>query len=89
MVFSREVAACRDEARGEVENALNDVQRDGVVGAGFADAGGKNEAKNSAARFFVRAHGIKQSCRLHAGPGGEGHEMADERDDAGNVVGAS
>jgi len=72
-----------------MENALHDVQRDRVVGASFANLWRKNEAKNSAARLFVGAHGIEQSCRLHAGPWGEGHEMADERDDTGNIVGAS
>jgi hypothetical protein len=51
-----------DKAGREMENALHSVKRDCVVGARFANARRKDEAKDSGARFFVRAHGIDQNC---------------------------
>jgi len=71
-----------------MENTLDDVKRDRVVGTGLADMGRKNETQNSASSFFVGAHGVQQSFGLYAGPGWKRNERAYERNDAGNVVGS-
>ena len=51
--FSRVV----DEVRGEVEDALESVEGDVVVGLGLADFGGQDEAEFSGARFLIGVHG--------------------------------
>jgi len=57
-----------DEAGRKMKNALYGVERDGVVGACFADARREDEAKNSGTRFFVGAHGVEQSPGRNMGP---------------------
>jgi len=64
-----------------MENALDDVERDGIVGARFADAGREDEAKNSCARFLVGTHGVEQSRGRNARPGRERSQPADQRND--------
>src|SRR5260370_34574253 len=59
---SRKLAACSNKAGREMENALDSVKRDSVVGPRFADAGREGKAKDSAAWFFVGAHGAEQRC---------------------------
>src|SRR6266446_798644 len=85
---SREAAAGCNEMRREVKNALDDVRGNGVVRARFADARGEDETHYAAARFFVGAHGFDQSCSGDTRPSRQRSEAADERDDAGNIVGA-
>src|SRR5712692_3690237 len=86
MASSQKIATRCDEARGEMENALDNVKRDGVVRARFADAGRKDEAKNSGARFLVGAHGAEQCRGRNARPGRQWPQAANERDDTGNFV---
>ena len=69
-----------------MENALHNVKRDGVIRPCFADAGRKDETKNSGARFLVGAHGAEQSRCRNARPGRKCSQAPNQRDDAGNVV---
>src|SRR5712664_3223294 len=85
---SREAAAGCNEMRREMKNALDDARGNGLVGARFADARGEDETHYAAARLFVGAHGFDQSCGGDTRPGRKRSEAADERDDAGNIVGA-
>ena len=71
-----------------MEDAFHDVKRNGVIRPCLADAGRENEAKNSAARFLVGAHGAEQSRRRNARPGRKWPQAPNQRDDAGNVGGA-
>src|SRR5882724_7466007 len=87
MRFSREAAAGFDKSRCEMENAFDDVQRDRVVGARFADAGREHEAKNSAARFLVGAHGVEQSSDGDMRPGRQRSEASDQGDNTRHVIG--
>src|SRR5438445_6622358 len=75
-----------NEAGREMENALHDVKRNGVVRARFADTGREDKAKNSRARFLVGAHGVEQSRRRNVRPGRQRTQTANQRDDARNVV---
>src|SRR6266446_803580 len=77
----------RDEAGREMKNALHHVKRHGVVGSRFSDAGRKDKAKDSGARFFVGPHGIEQGGGWNAGPGRQRTHATNQRDDARNVVG--
>src|SRR5467141_377579 len=88
MTPSRKPVTCGDEAGREMENALHNVKRDGVVRPRFADAGREDETKDSAARFLVGVHGAEQSRGRKAWPGRQRSQAANQRDDAGNVVGA-
>src|SRR5882672_8699266 len=88
MRFSREAAAGFDKSRCEMENAFDDVQRDRIAGARFADAGREHEAKNAAARFLVGAHDVEQSSGGDVRPGRQWPETADERDNTRNIAGA-
>src|SRR6266850_2396500 len=85
---SRKAAAGCNEMRREMENALDDARGNGVVGASFADARREDETNHTPACFLVRAHGFDQSCGGDARPGRQRSQAADERDDAGNIVGA-
>src|SRR5260370_8984791 len=82
MVFN-----CRDQARCEMENALDDMKRDRVVGARLADAGREHEAQDAAAHLFIGAHGIEQSCDRNARPGRQRAEAANQSDDTGDIIG--
>src|SRR5258708_3264093 len=88
MTPSRKPVTRGDKARREMENALHNVKRDGVIRPRFADGGREDEAKNSGARFFVGSHGAEQSGGRKAWPGRQRSQAANQRDDAGNVVGA-
>src|SRR5882762_2071327 len=84
---SRETAAGFHEMRREMKNTLDDARGNGVVGARFTDTRREDETHHSAARFFVRAHGVDQGCSGDAGPGRQGSEAADEGDNTGYVIG--
>src|SRR5216684_5681576 len=76
-----------DKAGREMKNAFHDAQRNGVVRARFADAGRKDKAKDSGARFLVASHGIEQSGGRNAGPRRQRTQAANQRDDTRNIVG--
>src|SRR5258708_36126443 len=69
-----------------MEDVFHDMKRNGVIRPCFADAARENEAKDSAARFLVGAHGAEQSRRRNARPGRQRSQAANQGDDTGNVV---
>ena len=72
-----------------MENTFDDMKGNGIVGTRFADARRKDETKNSGAGLFVGAHGVEQSCGLNTRPRGERPQATNQRDDTGDIVGAS
>ena len=70
-----------------MQNALDHVKWNGVVGARFANARREHKAKNPGARLLVGAHGGKQSRGRDARPGRQWPQAANQRDDAGHVFG--
>src|SRR5260370_20355506 len=75
-----------NEAGREMESALHDVKRNGIVRARFADTGREDKAKNSGARFLVGAHSVEQSRGRNVRPWRQRSQAANQRDYAGNVV---
>src|SRR6266704_6819848 len=87
MTPSQMVFTCRDQARCEMENALDDMKRNRVVGARLTDARREHEAQDAAAHLFIGAHGIDQSCDRNARPGCQRAEAVNQCDDSGNIIG--
>src|SRR5215472_6160797 len=77
-----------EKMRSEAHNALYSFHGNLLVGARKADAWRENEAQISAAGFLIRAHGRHQGFGRNAGPRRERSNVADQRDNAGYVIGA-
>jgi len=60
-----------DEVGCEMEDALESVEGDVVVGFGLADARGEDEAELAGAGFFVGVHGGDDFFRRDVGPARE------------------
>src|SRR5215472_8899251 len=73
------------QARNEMEDTLNTVQRNSVECSRFANTRRKNESQDSAARFFVGSHGLNQCWGSNLRPGGQRPETPHKRDDTRNI----
>ena len=71
-----------------MEYALDNVKRNGVVGARFADAGREHKSQNPGTRLLIGAHGGKQSRGWDARPGRQRPQPANQRDNARHIFGA-
>src|SRR5690348_9869601 len=73
--------------RGEMQNTLENVERHAVLRNSFADTRSKDETKSASASFLVGMHEVNQLLGMDVGPRRKRPHAADERNDAGDLVG--